>query len=50
MSLRDISICLCLLEEYRDLTPLKRGFTLFEQFEQQYCLCQRIKNFRKQIA
>ena len=40
------SICLRLIEEYRDFTRLKRSFTLFDQFDQQYFLYQRIKDFR----
>jgi ATP-dependent DNA helicase UvrD/PcrA len=41
------SICLRLLEEFRDFTRLKRSFTLFDQFDQQYFLYQRIKEFRE---
>lgn len=40
------SICLRLLEEYREFTRLKRSFTLFDQFDQQYFLYQHIKDFR----
>lgn len=40
------SICLRLLEDYREYTRLKRSFTLFDQFDQQYFLYQRIKEFR----
>lgn len=40
------SICLRLLEDYREFTRLKRSFTLFDQFDQQYFLYQRIKDFR----
>lgn len=41
------SICLRLLEDYREFTRLKRSFTLFDQFDQQYFLYQHIKNFRE---
>ncbi|CUI26011.1 ATP-dependent helicase [Achromobacter ruhlandii] len=41
------SICLRLLEDYREFTRLKRSFTLFDQFDQQYFLYQRIKEFRE---
>lgn len=41
------SICLRLLEDYREFTRLKRSFTLFDQFDQQYFLYQRIKAFRE---
>lgn len=41
------SICLRLLEEFREFTRLKRSFTLFDQFDQQYFLYQRIKEFRE---
>lgn len=40
------SICLRLLEEHREFTRLKRSFTLFDQFDQQYFLYQRINEFR----
>lgn len=40
------SICLRLLEDFREFTRLKRSFTLFDQFDQQYFLYQRIKEFR----
>ena len=40
------SICLRLLEDYREFTRLKRNFTLFDQFDQQYFLYQHIKDFR----
>src|SRR5690606_31508163 len=40
------SICLRLLEEFREFTRLKRSFTLFDQFDQQYFLYQHIKDFR----
>lgn len=41
------SICLRILEDYREFTRLKRSFTLFDQFDQQYFLYQRIKAFRE---
>lgn len=40
------SVCLRLLEEFREFTRLKRSFTLFDQFDQQYFLYQHIKDFR----
>ena len=39
------SICLRILEDYREYTRLKRSFTLFDQFDQQYFLYQRLKDF-----
>jgi DNA helicase-2/ATP-dependent DNA helicase PcrA len=41
------SICLRILEDFREFTRLKRSFTLFDQFDQQYFLYQRIKSFRE---
>ena len=41
------SICLRMLEDYREFTRLKRSFTLFDQFDQQYFLYQNIKGFRE---
>jgi len=41
------SICLRVLEEFREFTRLKRSFTLFDQFDQQYFLYQKIKEFRE---
>ena len=41
------SICLRMLEDYREFTRLKRSFTLFDQFDQQYFLYQHIKDFRE---
>lgn len=41
------SICLRLLEDYREFTRLKRSFTLFDQFDQQYFLYLHIKDFRE---
>ncbi len=40
------SICLRILEDFREFTRLKRSFTLFDQFDQQYFLYQRIKEFQ----
>ncbi len=40
------SICLRILDEFREFTRLKRSFTLFDQFDQQYFLYQRINEFR----
>jgi len=40
------SICLRLLEDHREYTRLKRSFTLFDQFDQQYFIYQRLKEFR----
>ncbi|MEP8628269.1 ATP-dependent helicase [Enterobacter mori] len=41
------SICLRMVEDYREFTRLKRNFTLFDQFDQQYFLYQHIKEFRE---
>lgn len=35
-----------MLEDYREFTRLKRSFSVFDQFDQQYFLYQRIKEFR----
>ena len=43
------SICLRLLEDFREFTRLKRSFTLFDQFDQQYFLYQNIKKFRELV-
>lgn len=40
------SICLRILEDFREFTRLKRNFTLFDQFDQQYFLYQRMNEFR----
>lgn len=40
------SVCLRLLEDNREFTRLKRSFTLFDQFDQQYFLYQRLNEFR----
>lgn len=41
------SICLRILEDFREFTRLKRSFTLFDQFDQQYFLYQHINEFRQ---
>lgn len=41
------SICLRLLEEYREFTRLKRSFRMMDQFDQQYFLYQRLNEFRE---
>jgi superfamily I DNA/RNA helicase len=43
------SICLRLVEDFREFTRLKRSFTLFDEFDQQYFLYQHIKNFRELV-
>lgn len=40
------SICLRLLEDFREFTRLKRSFTLLDQFDQQYFIYQNIDEFR----
>ncbi|HBO45107.1 MAG TPA: ATP-dependent helicase, partial [Planctomycetaceae bacterium] len=40
------SVCLRILEDHREFTRLKRSFTLFDQFDQQYFLYQKINEFR----
>jgi DNA helicase II / ATP-dependent DNA helicase PcrA len=40
------SICLRLLGDHREFTRLKRSFTVFDEFDQQYFLYQRINEFR----
>ncbi|WP_205216131.1 UvrD-helicase domain-containing protein [Acidibrevibacterium fodinaquatile] len=35
------SVCLRLLEDYREYTRLKRSYTLFDQFDQQYFFIKR---------
>lgn len=40
-------ICLRMIEDYREYTRLKRSFTLFDQFDQQYFLYQNMNVFRK---
>ncbi|HEY8592735.1 MAG TPA: ATP-dependent DNA helicase [Sphingomicrobium sp.] len=39
------SICLRLLKDHREFTRLKRNFSLFDQFDQQYFLYQRLNKF-----
>lgn len=41
------SICLRLLEEHREFTRLKRNFTLFDEFDQQYFLYQHLRDYQK---
>jgi DNA helicase-2/ATP-dependent DNA helicase PcrA len=41
------SICLRLLDEYREYTRLKRSFTVMDQFDQQYFLYQNIYPYRE---
>lgn len=40
------SICLRILEEYREFTRLKRSFVMMDQFDQQYFLYQNLREFR----
>jgi DNA helicase-2/ATP-dependent DNA helicase PcrA len=40
------SVCLRILEDFREFTRLKRSFTLLDQFDQQYFIYQHIKDFR----
>lgn len=40
------SICLRILEEYRDFTRLKRSFVLMDSFDQQYFLYQNLREFK----
>ena len=39
------SICLRIVEEHREFTRLKRSYTLFDQFDQQYFLFQKLNEF-----
>ncbi len=39
------SICLRMLKDHREFTRLKRNFSLFDQFDQQYFLYQRLNRF-----
>lgn len=41
------SICLRLLKEYREFTRLGKNYTVLDQFDQQYFLYQRIRDFEK---
>lgn len=41
------SICLRLVEEYREFTRLKRSFTLMDQFDQQYFIYENVYEFGK---
>lgn len=40
------SICLRLLEDYREFTRLRRSFTLMDQFDQQFFLYKNLTGFR----
>jgi DNA helicase-2/ATP-dependent DNA helicase PcrA len=40
------SVCLRILEDYSEFTRLKRSFTLFDQFDQQYFIYQKLGEFR----
>ena len=40
------AVCLRILEDFREYTRLKRSFTLFDQFDQQYFLYQHINEIR----
>jgi DNA helicase-2/ATP-dependent DNA helicase PcrA len=40
------SICLRILEDNREFTRLRRNYTTMEQFDQQYFLYQRIRNYQ----
>ncbi len=41
------SICLRWLEEYREFTRLKRNFSLMDQFDQQYFIYQRLREYEE---
>lgn len=41
------SICLKIIEDYREFTRLKRSFVLMDQFDQQYFLYQNLNKFRE---
>ena len=41
------SICLRIIEDYREYTRLKRSFVLMDQFDQQYFLYQNLREFRE---
>ena len=41
------SICLSILDENRELTRLKRSYSVIDQFEQAYFLFQRVKDFNE---
>lgn len=42
------AMCLRILEDFREYTRLRRHYTLFDQFDQQYFLYQRLNEFRSQ--
>ncbi len=41
------SICLRIIEDYREYSRLKRSFVLMDQFDQQYFLYQNLSDFRE---
>lgn len=41
------SVCLRIIEDYREYSRLKRSFVLMDQFDQQYFLYQKLKRFRE---
>lgn len=41
------SICLRIIEDYREYTRLKRSFVLMDQFDQQYFLYQNLRDYRE---
>lgn len=41
------SLCLRFLEEYREFTRLKRSYTLMDEFDQQYFIYNKMKEFDK---
>lgn len=41
------SICLRWLQDYREFTRLKRSFTMMDQFDQQYFLYQRLRDYEE---
>jgi len=41
------SLCLRFLEEYREFTRLKRSYTLMDEFDQQYFIYNKMKEFNK---
>lgn len=44
------SICLRWLQDYREFTRLKRSFTLMDQFDQQYFLYQRLREYEEVVG
>lgn len=41
------SICLRLLEDYREFTRLRRNYAIYDQFDQQYLLYRKIREFEE---